>query len=98
MKKTLTIAFIAALTLVSCKKDYACSCTSTTHQPEFSSGGTVYQQESTTTSTSSTTIKDKKKDAKASCESKNGTSSVASPWAGAGAEPTTITVSCSISE
>lgn len=98
MKKTLAIAFIGALTLVSCKKDYTCTCTSTTYTPEFSYGGSTYQDESTTTTSSSSTINDKKDDAKASCESKNGSSSVASPWASFGAEPTTITVSCGISE
>ena len=98
MKKTLTIAFIGALTLVSCKKDYTCTCTTTTTQPTFVYQGVIVQNGSTTTASGSSTINDTKKEAKASCESQNGSSSVASPWASAGAEPTTVNVSCQIND
>jgi hypothetical protein len=97
MKTILSLAVLATLALTSCKKDYTCTCTTTVHQPAFNYGGMEVQEESTTTSTPvSSTIKDKKDDAKTKCESSNGTTSTASPWAQYGAQPTTTTVNCGV--
>lgn len=96
MKTIFSLAILGSLALTSCKKDYTCSCVATVHRPSFSYGGMEVQEESTTSSNTTRTIKDKKDDAKTSCESGNGTSSVASPWAQYGAQPTTTTVACAI--
>lgn len=97
MKTIFSLAILATLALTSCKKDYTCGCTVTTHQPAFSYGGMDLQDEETSTVTSpDATIKDKKDDAKSKCESANGTTSTASPYASYGAQPTTTTTTCSI--
>lgn len=98
MKTTFSILLFAAITLVSCKKDYTCECTTTSHTPEFNFGGTIIQQESTSTSSASSTINDKKDEAKSTCESQNGTTTIPSQYAQVGAEPTTVTVACSIQD
>ncbi|WP_343637379.1 hypothetical protein [Fluviicola sp.] len=96
MKTIFSLAILATLALTSCKKEYTCACTVTVHQPEFSYQGQVYQEENTTTSSSSTTIKDKKDDAKSTCEAGSAKTSTPSPYAQAGAEPTTTTTTCAI--
>jgi hypothetical protein len=58
MKKILLMAGVICLGLSSCKKDYICECTATV-------SGTGIP---TTSSSTSTTIKDKKADAKTTCE------------------------------
>lgn len=66
MKKFAPIAAIAlfAVAFTSCKKEWTCECTST-------GGGT------TTTASDKSATKLSKKDAKAWCESSNGTTSIA---------------------
>jgi len=62
MKKVLLIAAVAGLSLVSCKKDYTCDCTTTS---------TVYMNGTATTGTPTNTSTDlgkmKKDDAVAKC-------------------------------
>lgn len=60
MKKLVLLAAIVSVGFVSCKKDYTCSCTTT-------SGGA--------SATATTTIKDTKKNATESCENGTSTSS-----------------------
>ena len=60
MKKVFLFFAVATFTLVSCKKERTCTCTSTT---------AGYSQ------TATTTIKDTKKNAKESCEKMSSTSS-----------------------
>ena len=61
MKKSLFLAAVASLFFASCKKDYTCTCTTT-------SAGV--------SATASTTIKDTKKNAKDACEAGNTSSTV----------------------
>ncbi|PBQ34003.1 hypothetical protein CNR22_20215 [Sphingobacteriaceae bacterium] len=65
MRKVLLVAAVAMFAMTSCKKEYTCECTAT-----------VGQNGSTTSTTASTTIKDKKDDAKTTCE--NGSSDASS--------------------
>lgn len=62
MKKTFLFAAFALVTLASCKKEYTCECTSSI------SGVSA-------TTSSSTTIKDTKKNAEATCNEGDATSS-----------------------
>lgn len=61
MKKILTIAAVASLAMVSCKKDYTCECT------VKDSSGTI------PTTTTSATAKMKKADAETWCENNKST-------------------------
>jgi hypothetical protein len=63
MKKFIAIAALGVLTLASCKKDYTCTCTST-------SGGL--------TASVSTTINDTKKNAEDTCSAKSASAGGAS--------------------
>lgn len=60
MKKILLIAAVAGLSMVSCKKDYTCECTTT-----------VTILGSSSSATGSTTIHDTKSKAKDACEKYN---------------------------
>lgn len=94
--KSIAIAIFGVLVLTSCKKDYNCTCTTVSTTPEFVFGGQTVQQGSTTSASGTTIITDTKSDAKTECESGSASATVASGYASFGAEPTTVTTTCSI--
>lgn len=57
-KSIIVILAITCISLVSCKKEYTCDCTTTVNIPGFG----------TTSSNSSTTFKDSKKNAESGCD------------------------------
>ncbi|MFA5573528.1 MAG: hypothetical protein WC994_00590 [Brumimicrobium sp.] len=67
MKRTLiTLAFFTFI-FTSCKKDYACNCTSTTLTTAYTQYGVFYPQE-TNVSQFNNTITDKEDEAKSKCK------------------------------
>jgi hypothetical protein len=96
MKKTLAIAFLAVISLASCKKDHNCVCTVTTTTPEFSYLGSVVQQASTTTTSGTSIINDTKANAETTCTAGSASTSIASQYASLGAGATTVVTTCSI--
>jgi len=85
MKKSLLIAAVAGLALVSCKKDYTCECTTTSNMPGF-----------VTQTTTSSTGKMKEADAESKCN--EGDKTVTVPGFDANGNPVnyTATSGCEI--
>jgi hypothetical protein len=69
--KKLTYLVFAMTALVSCKKNYTCSCTSKTYQAAYDQNGGLEEEVEISSSVTSTPFEAKKKDAKTDCESSN---------------------------
>lgn len=96
MKKLLFVGALATLTLASCKKDYTCQCTVTTHQPGFEYAGFTANESTSTTEATPFIINDKEAEAKSECEKGNKTSYMDSPYSSLGQEDTSIKTVCAI--
>lgn len=96
MKKLMIIAVVGAAGLVSCKKDYVCSCTYVSTQ-QYYLGGSPYGSPSTSTTSDTRVITDKEDVATAECTGGNGTITQTSSQSGFTVEQS-VTTSCSIAK
>lgn len=96
MKIYLSILILSSVIFSSCKKDYACECTTTDVEPAFSNGGSVNTAGNTTIYQNTIFIKDIKKNATDICEGNSSTSTYSSPYSSYGQPNTIRTVDCQL--
>lgn len=96
MKNYLSILVISLTALASCKKDYACECTTTDVEPAYSNGGSVNTAGNTTVYNNTTFIRDTKKKATTTCENGSSTSTYSSPYSSYGQPNTVRTTDCQL--
>lgn len=95
MKKVIFTAGIAALTLVSCKKDFTCSCESESTTPAYTMQGESVPAASAK-SIGNTAITDTRKKAEQKCNELTKTTVVPSVWASMGIPATTVKTECTM--
>lgn len=98
MKKSiLSIAVLASIVVLSsCKKDYACQCTTTCIEPAFSNGGSVNTAGNTTINNSSYFINDTEKKATSTCEGGSSSYTHTSSYSSYGQGNTICTIECTL--
>ena len=90
-----TLLFAGLISLVSCKKEYACECVQTVTTPAYTNNGTVHPQEITVNSVTNS-FKSTKENADSACKQGESITSYPSPYASIGQGQTLETVSCSL--
>jgi hypothetical protein len=83
------------LLLVSCKKNYTCSCLQTVTVPAYTNGGQYYPEQ-ITMNTVTNTFKSTKKDSESGCKMGESVNSYPSPYAAIGQGPTLEIVTCEL--
>jgi hypothetical protein len=92
----LRLAVVAGLLfLVSCKKDYTCSCVQTNTEPAYSYNGQDHPAV-IRVNTITNTFKSKKKDAESGCKQGEYIHSYLSPYAAQGQGPIVETLTCEL--
>ncbi len=95
IKIILPIILVGLLWMVSCKKNYTCSCLQTVTVPAYTNGG-VYHPEQITMNTITNTFTSTKKDSESGCKMGESIHSYTSPYEAQGQGPTVETVTCEL--
>ena len=96
MKIYLSILILSSVIFSSCKKDYACECTTTDIEPAYSNGGSVNTAGNTYIYQNTFFIRNTKKKAEENCAGNNSTSTYGSPYSSYGQPNTVRTVDCQL--